>query len=482
MIFLFFNYITFIIPIYLISMFIFKYDTYEINLNMNSNLTINIIYKISNYWSLIENNFLFLLTCMIFFFIYNKKKYLFFNSINLFYFILFTLFTYYNFYINSNIFYTNTSIFNPLLTHFLVFIHPPMILTILLLIKNKNYENKKIINYFYYFTFTLLLGSYWATSVFGWGGWWTWDPIENITLIYWFLLLFYIHKINKIKNYIYLFLLFIDFYLFFFLKFNNFQSIHVFKLIYINIQFHFIYIYIIFNILIFLLYFKKTNKLNTSLFYIINTYIIYIVLAIISYMYIYMYVHKTFLFYILIMSTIFLYLLLLTRVKKEIYFLCYLLLITILYKQIYMYFIYLFYSIMNIKIKKYYFFYITHLFFLIIIYNIYYFNNEINEISYSNIFMYEQMKDRTLYILNEVETNLNYIEYQYKIKINNDIIYTNNYYNIYNIFEKIEFNIYNFIYNNMYINIKENVIQVYKIKYIITIFIIVTYLLYKRYK
>ena len=269
---------------------------------------------------------------------------------------------------------------------------------------------------------------------------------------------------------------------FFFLKFNNFQSIHVFKLIYINIQFHFIYIYIIFNILIFLLYFKKTNKLNTSLFYIINTYIIYIVLAIISYMYIYMYVHKTFLFYILIMSTIFLYLLLLTRVKKEIYFLCYLLLITILYKQIYMYFIYLFYSIMNIKIKKYYFFYITHLFFLIIIYNIYYFNNEINEISYSNIFMYEQMKDRTLYILNEVETNLNYIEYQYKIKINNDIIYTNNYYNIYNIFEKIEFNIYNFIYNNMYINIKENVIQVYKIKYIITIFIIVTYLLYKRYK
>ena len=145
MIFLFFNYITFIIPIYLISMFIFKYDTYEINLNMNSNLTINIIYKISNYWSLIENNFLFLLTCMIFFFIYNKKKYLFFNSINLFYFILFTLFTYYNFYINSNIFYTNTSIFNPLLTHFLVFIHPPMILTILLLIKNKAQWTKRLV-------------------------------------------------------------------------------------------------------------------------------------------------------------------------------------------------------------------------------------------------------------------------------------------------------------------------------------------------
>ncbi len=50
---------TLTIPMYLIFIFTIKYDTYEIFLNTNSNLITNFIYKISNYWSLIENNFFF---------------------------------------------------------------------------------------------------------------------------------------------------------------------------------------------------------------------------------------------------------------------------------------------------------------------------------------------------------------------------------------------------------------------------------------
>ena len=133
-------------------------------------------------------------------------------------FIFIFIFTikYFNFYLNSNLFYSNNSLFNPLLTHFLVFIHPPMILILLLLLKLNNFSNKKINLLFYLFTFTLFLGSYWATSVFGWGGWWSWDPIENISLMYWFLFMLYIHKIKKITNMIYYFiflLTFIYFYL-----------------------------------------------------------------------------------------------------------------------------------------------------------------------------------------------------------------------------------------------------------------------------
>ena len=57
-IYMFFLY-TLTIPMYLIFIFIIKYDTYEVFLNTNSNLITNFVYKISNYWSLIENNFFF---------------------------------------------------------------------------------------------------------------------------------------------------------------------------------------------------------------------------------------------------------------------------------------------------------------------------------------------------------------------------------------------------------------------------------------
>ena len=179
-----------IIPIYLIYIIIYKYDTYEIYLNSNSNLITNYIYKISNYWSLIENNLFFITITLTIIIISYKNNKININTYNLFILLFIILIKYFNFYLNSNLFNSNNAIFNPLLTHFLVFIHPPLILVLLLLLKNNNFKQKNIKLLFFCFSFTLFLGSYWATSVFGWGGWWSWDPIENISLIYWFILFF----------------------------------------------------------------------------------------------------------------------------------------------------------------------------------------------------------------------------------------------------------------------------------------------------
>jgi hypothetical protein len=76
----------------------------------------------------------------------------------------------------------------------------------------------------------------------------------------------------------------------------------------------------------------------------------------------------------------------------------------------------------------------------------------------------------------EIDINLNYIEY---INKNNDL-FISNYYNIYNILEKIEFNIYNYIINNNYYNIKNNTMQIYKLNYIIVLFTLVTYTTIKK--
>ncbi len=43
----------------------------------------------------------------------------------------------------------------------------------------------------------LTSGSFWAFYEVGWGGWWFWDPVENIALIPWLLLLGALHLLNS---------------------------------------------------------------------------------------------------------------------------------------------------------------------------------------------------------------------------------------------------------------------------------------------
>ena len=36
-----------------------------------------------------------------------------------------------------------------------------------------------------FFDFRILLGSIWAYYELGWGGFWFWDPVENVSLMPW---------------------------------------------------------------------------------------------------------------------------------------------------------------------------------------------------------------------------------------------------------------------------------------------------------
>jgi cytochrome c biogenesis factor len=468
-----------IIPIFFIFILLYKYDTYEIYLNANSNLITNYIYKISNYWSLIENNLFFLAVIFIIIIVNKNNNKININSYNLLILLLLLLFKFFNFYTNSNLFNSNNAIFNPLLTHFLVFIHPPIILILLLTLKNINFQYKKLKIFFYIYTFTLFLGSYWATSVFGWGGWWSWDPIENISLTYWFIFLLFIHRINKYSMSLYIYFFAIDFFLFFFLKFNNFQSVHIFKIIYINLQSYFIVMYFVF-IFIFSYYVLKNKKSRsfTSIVLILNITGIVILFFFMIYIYIYISINQLFMYYILVYLSLFILFLLYYILNiNNIYLYVYSMVIVFNAVFANYIFIYIFMYILIIyiyTIKKENKIYNSHILYIIIIYILFMLTNEIQE--FSILLNNTYHNNIVLNKINEIDINVNYIEYYNK----NNNLFISNYYNIYNIFEKIEFNIYNQIINNYYYNIKNNIIQIYKLKYIPLLFILIIHKIAKK--
>ena len=103
--------------------------------------------------------------------------------------------------------------FNSLLQNDLVLYHPPILYFgyascfliasyILAMVKSNNIDKiifKKIyiINLFAIFTltFAIALGSYWAYNELGWGGYWFWDPVENISLIPWMISIILLHNL-----------------------------------------------------------------------------------------------------------------------------------------------------------------------------------------------------------------------------------------------------------------------------------------------
>ena len=46
----------------------------------------------------------------------------------------------------------------------------------------------------------LLLGSWWAYTILGWGGYWFWDPVENAAFMPWLALTAFIHSIMVQKR------------------------------------------------------------------------------------------------------------------------------------------------------------------------------------------------------------------------------------------------------------------------------------------
>ena len=103
---------------------------------------------------------------------------------------------------------------NPLLIHFGMFIHPPMQMTGLISVVipfslilasalvGKPYPFKWLslvriwaLISWVILTLGLMLGSWWAYTILGWGGYWAWDPVENSALMPWFGMTALVHSL-----------------------------------------------------------------------------------------------------------------------------------------------------------------------------------------------------------------------------------------------------------------------------------------------
>jgi cytochrome c-type biogenesis protein CcmF len=102
---------------------------------------------------------------------------------------------------------------NPLLTHPGMLVHPPMLMTGLIgvaipfafaighllsgQIGDEWVETARrwALVVWAILTTGLLLGSWWAYTILGWGGYWAWDPVENAGLLPWLPLTAFIHSI-----------------------------------------------------------------------------------------------------------------------------------------------------------------------------------------------------------------------------------------------------------------------------------------------
>ncbi|MSQ22032.1 MAG: heme lyase CcmF/NrfE family subunit [Dehalococcoidia bacterium] len=107
---------------------------------------------------------------------------------------------------------------NPLLTHPGMFIHPPMIMTGLigvsvpfsiamgtLLAGGQRDEWVEPMRVWGLLAWVILgsgvlLGAWWAYTILGWGGYWGWDPIENVALMPWLVLTAFLHSIMAQKR------------------------------------------------------------------------------------------------------------------------------------------------------------------------------------------------------------------------------------------------------------------------------------------
>ena len=108
---------------------------------------------------------------------------------------------------------------NPLLIHFGMFIHPPLQMAGLVLVaipfsiaigalaarrggRDEWVDMGRLWGMISWLVLTmgLLLGSWWAYTILGWGGYWAWDPVENSALIPWLAMTAFVHSIMVQKR------------------------------------------------------------------------------------------------------------------------------------------------------------------------------------------------------------------------------------------------------------------------------------------
>lgn len=185
--------------------------------------------------------------------------------------------------LNNNIILINGVI----LIHPILIYYTYIIFLFLYIVNDKLLELNNIVMYIYLnklklfvISFSgLLLGAYWAQQEINWGGWWNWDYVEIIALVFNILSLYVMHNtFTKYFNKIYLILKNILYYLicfFLFVRIDILNSIHSFNSINISnnyknliILFLLIFGYKIYhNFLNFYLKFYKNAKINFILFF-----------------------------------------------------------------------------------------------------------------------------------------------------------------------------------------------------------------------
>ena len=194
----------------------------------NSHTTKPLFYKISGTWGNHEGSLLlWLLVLTIFLFIFTvesknlSQRYrtltLFFQQIIIFGFLLFILFTSNPF---SNLFpipNEGTGL-NPILQDPALAIHPPILYlgyvgtsiifssALAAIISgsiNKSWAShikKWVLVSWVFLSIGILLGSIWAYYELGWGGFWFWDPVENVSLMPWLCLTALLHTIFTLEK------------------------------------------------------------------------------------------------------------------------------------------------------------------------------------------------------------------------------------------------------------------------------------------
>jgi cytochrome c-type biogenesis protein CcmF len=202
-------------------------DFSNFNVFQNSHSDKPLIYKITGAWGNHEGSIL-LWVCMIS--IYGFCYSFFSNSLDNFkitvlkiqsglftIFALFIIFTSNPFLVNSVIVEEGLGL-NPVLQDPALAIHPPMLylgyvgfslvfsLAIASLLSSNSDQfwiletRKWSIVSWGFLTAGIALGSYWAYYELGWGGWWFWDPVENISLMPWIAGLALVHSLLMIKG------------------------------------------------------------------------------------------------------------------------------------------------------------------------------------------------------------------------------------------------------------------------------------------
>ena len=191
----------------------------------NSSILLPTFYKISAFWSAHEGSFLLMILFLSGSMFINNS---FFSGQDwmpisnatlafiLFFYLVFQIFTS-NPFLTFDVLPNNGTDLNPLLQDPLLVIHPPVLfagyvfyaVTFSLVIAGmfigfdkKLFQSLKLwagVSWFT-LTFAILLGSVWAYYELGWGGYWFWDPVENVVLLPWLAGTAFTHSLIFSKN------------------------------------------------------------------------------------------------------------------------------------------------------------------------------------------------------------------------------------------------------------------------------------------